>query len=424
MTRMIEHRTLRLPAGMRDFAPAAAAARRRIAETLIGVFDRWGYARVMTPAFEYEDVLALGLGAAGRAAAVRFVEPSSGEVVALRPDITPQIARLIATQYREERGPIRLAYEGTVVRFDVRARSQREIIQAGVELAGVEEPLGDAEVVALGAEALAAIGLPEPTIDLAHLGLAREVLEALGVDDTLRGTIRERIAKRDSAGLSELLESARGDQAVVAFARLLPELSGSPQVLADARERAPTPAIREALDELHELVTELQRQGLRARLHVDLGEIRGSDYYTGVRFLGFVPGAPDAVLQGGRYDALIGRYGQARPAVGFAIDVEAAASALDVLHARPPGGDAGTRSGVLVVGPREAATVRAAALRAKGQRAAVGPAELTGDELEAYAARWGFAEVQTVAAQSDGAPAVASPQPASAAGRARGQGNS
>src|SRR5918911_1829702 len=131
---------LRLPTGMRDFAPAAAAARRRIAETLLRVFEGWGFARVITPAFEYEDVLALGLGSSGRDAAIRFVEPSSGQVVALRPDITPQIARLIATRFRDESGPLRLCYEGTVLRMDRRARTQRELIQAGVELAGVETP--------------------------------------------------------------------------------------------------------------------------------------------------------------------------------------------------------------------------------------------------------------------------------------------
>src|SRR3954452_5382932 len=95
---------LRLPAGSVVFAPGAAAPRRRIAETLLRVFERWGYARVITPAFEYEDVLALGLGSAGRAAATRFVEPSSGQVVALRPDITPQIAPLISTRSRDEDG--------------------------------------------------------------------------------------------------------------------------------------------------------------------------------------------------------------------------------------------------------------------------------------------------------------------------------
>ena len=159
---MSEGPTLRLPTGMRDFAPAAAASRRRIAETLLGVFERWGFARVITPAFEYEDVLTLGLGDAGRAAAIRFVEPSSGQVVALRPDITPQIARLIATRFREETGAIRLCYEGTVVRLERGARGQRELIQAGVEMAGVAGPHGDAEIIALGAAALQAAGLGRP----------------------------------------------------------------------------------------------------------------------------------------------------------------------------------------------------------------------------------------------------------------------
>src|SRR5258706_12868697 len=226
-----------LPTGMRDFAPRAAAARRKIAEALRGVFERWGCVRVITPAFEYEEVIALGLGGAARAAAIRFVEPSSGQVVALRPDITPQIARLIATRFRDETGPVRLSYEGTVVRLERAGRGQRELIQAGVELAGVESPSGDAEVIALGVAALRAAGLPRPTIDLAHLGLAREVMEALALPEASVDEARRRIAKRDASGLAEILRDARGSAAAVRFAALLPELAGPPSVLATALKR-------------------------------------------------------------------------------------------------------------------------------------------------------------------------------------------
>ena len=73
---------------MRDFLPCAAARRRSLAENVLEVFEAWGYARIMTPVFECADVLERGLGAGARAAAIRFVEPGSGEVVALRPDIT------------------------------------------------------------------------------------------------------------------------------------------------------------------------------------------------------------------------------------------------------------------------------------------------------------------------------------------------
>jgi ATP phosphoribosyltransferase regulatory subunit len=387
---------------MRDFVPEAAAARRRIAESLLGVFDRWGFARVITPAFEYEDVLALGLGSAGRAAAIRFVEPSSGQVVALPPDITPQIARLIATRYRDEPGPLRLAYEGTVVRLDQRARSQREVIQAGVELAGVTGPRGDAEIVALGAAALEAVGFADGTpvtMDLGHLGLALEVLAGLGLDDEGRESARARIAKRDRAGLAEVLRGARGARAVIEFAALLPELCGPADVVAIARKRSPArPAgIRRALDQLRALLDELQRQRLPARLHVDLCEVRGFDYYTGMRVQGYVPGWPEPLLQGGRYDSLLARYGRSSPAVGFAIDVEATAGALELRPAAAGSAGNGARDGgVLVSGPVDAARAAVAELRRAGRRAAVELGGLAGEELRAYAQRWRFAEVRNL----------------------------
>jgi ATP phosphoribosyltransferase regulatory subunit len=310
--------TLRLPAGMRDYAPEAAAARRRIVDALLGVFDRRGFARVITPAFEYEDVLALGLGDAARAATVRFVEPSSGQVVALRPDITPQIARLIATRFRNHEGPVRLCYEGTVVRLERAGRGQRELIQAGVELAGLPGPHGDAEMIALAVEALAAVGLVHPTIDLGHLGLAREVLSALELPAPALTAARRAIAKRDPGGLDEALRAARGSKPAVAFARLLPELSGGPAVLETAAKN------------LGAIVAAVRARDVDARLHVDLGEVRGFDYYTGVRFQAFVPGAPDAVVMGGRYDDLLGRYGRPSPAVGFAVDVDAVVGTLEL----------------------------------------------------------------------------------------------
>lgn len=398
---------LALPAGMRDFAPEAAAARRRIAERCLTVFDRWGFARVITPVFEYEDVLALGLGRAGRDAAIRFVEPSSGKVVALPPDITPQIARLIATRFHDEDGPIRLAYEGTVVRLDQRARSQREIIQAGVEMAGVPGPRGDGEIIALGTAALKSIGFPEITIDLGHLGLTREVLAALELDEAGRERVRERIAKRDRAGLAEALRGAGGPRAVVEFARRLPELGGSPEVMAAALKLAPArPAgIRAALRELAAVLKELERHEIPARLHVDLAEVRGWDYYTGMRVQGYVPGAAEAILQGGRYDSLLARYGRPAPAVGFAIDVEATAGALELLPgagaapAEPNGGS----GGILFVGPQDEAFAAAQAARRDGRRAAVVDGDLRGPALAAYARRWLFTEIRQIAGSGQNA---------------------
>src|SRR5688572_8471487 len=118
---------IRLPAGVRDFLPRAAARRRAIAEGLLAAFEAWGYARIITPVFEHADVLERGLGAGARATVIRFVEPGSGEVVALRPDITPQIARIAATRMRDLDGPLRLCYEGAVTRL---AGPQRSVENA------------------------------------------------------------------------------------------------------------------------------------------------------------------------------------------------------------------------------------------------------------------------------------------------------
>jgi ATP phosphoribosyltransferase regulatory subunit len=224
---------------------------------------------------------------------------------------------------------VRLCYEGTVVRLERATHGQRELIQVGVELAGMAGPEGDAEMIALAAEALAAVGLPRPTIDLGHLGLARAVLASLALPDAALAEARRAIAKRDGAVLAGVLEAARGPKPVIAFARLLPELSGGPEILATAVKRAPGAEIKRALSDLAGIISAVEKRKVAARLHVDLGEVRGFDYYTGVRFQAFVPGAPDAVLRGGRYDDLLERYGRPSPAVGFAVDVDAVAGALE-----------------------------------------------------------------------------------------------
>ncbi|HET9991954.1 MAG TPA: ATP phosphoribosyltransferase regulatory subunit, partial [Kofleriaceae bacterium] len=161
---------IRLPSGVRDFLPRAAARRRDLAEKVMGVFEAWGYARVITPMFECADVLERGMGAGAKAAAIRFVEPGTGEIVALRPDITPQIARVVATRLADVPGPIRLCYEGAVTRL-AGDHGQREILQAGIELVDASDA-GDAEVLAVATAVLERLQL-DAHLDLGHVAPAR-----------------------------------------------------------------------------------------------------------------------------------------------------------------------------------------------------------------------------------------------------------
>ncbi|MEZ4360657.1 MAG: ATP phosphoribosyltransferase regulatory subunit [Kofleriaceae bacterium] len=368
----MEPSALRLPPGVRDFLPRAAARRRELAERLLTVFEAWGYARIITPAYECADVLERGLGADARAAAIRFVEPASGEVVALRPDITPQIARVVASRMPELPGPVRLCYEGAVTRL-VAGVGQREILQAGIELVDLAEPYGDAEVIAVVAASLAAVGLPERHLDLGHVAPVEAVLAAAPAED-VRHELRTALGRKDRRGVAR--HAAALPPAERALADALVDLWGpAGEVLARAK-RLPWPApARRALDDLERVIATYRAiAGDDAlgddALGVDLGDLRGFGYYTGMRLAGYVGGAPEAVILGGRYDSLLARYGRAATATGFSIDIEAVALAQRAL------GVPVARRGIAValLGAPDATAALARALRAAGARVSTAPA--------------------------------------------------
>jgi ATP phosphoribosyltransferase regulatory subunit len=348
--------TIRLPSGVRDFLPRAAARRRALAERVLDVFEAWGYARVITPVFEVSDVLERGLGAAARAQAIRFVEPGTGQVVALRPDITPQIARIVATRLTDVPGPYRLCYEGTVTRL-AGEFGQREILQAGIELVDPDRALAGAslegEVLAVAWAALSALELPEKRLYVGHVAPARHVLDA-APDDDARERLVAAIARKDRAGVRA---AARALPAAIApLAEALVALWGpARETLARFCELAWPDAVRAPIGELARTI-----ETSALPVDVDLGDLRGFDYYTGMKLAAYAGGAPEAVLRGGRYDELLGKYGRPAHAAGFAIDLEAIAQAqrsAGIAAPRP-------RAGVAVDSAALAHSLRAAGVRA------------------------------------------------------------
>ncbi len=373
---------LRLPSGVRDYLPRAAARRRTLAARALEVFEAWGYAQIITPMFEHADVLERGLGAGARAAAIRFVEPGTGEVVALRPDITPQIARVVATRLSDVPGPIRLAYEGEVTRLY--GGGQREILQAGIELVDAPEPDGDAEVLAVAAAVLARLELPEVRLDIGHVAPAAFVL-GMAPDDGARQMIAGALGRKDRGGLRRAARVL--PEGIAPLAEALATLWGpAASVLARAGELPWPEPVRDALVRLERVIAGFAQLGEPPLppLTIDLGDLRGFDYYTGVRFAAYTAGAPDAVLRGGRYDELIGKYGRPAQATGFAIDLEAVAQAHPEDPPRRPGIAVQDRAlarelrrhGVRAVYQWGALADWAAWLRGTGLDAALGGAEL------------------------------------------------
>src|SRR5215468_4102281 len=182
MPRKAQH--TQLPKGAKIYLPDEAAQKRRVEAELWNVFRKWGYREIVTSAYEYFDVLAQGTDQELQERMFKMVDRESGRLLALRADITPQVARIVATRMRDEPKPLRLAYVSNVFRYDEpHVGRYREFYQAGVELVGLPNPEGDAEMIAMTVEGLQALGLTAFQIDVGQADFFRGILEDLSADE-------------------------------------------------------------------------------------------------------------------------------------------------------------------------------------------------------------------------------------------------
>jgi ATP phosphoribosyltransferase regulatory subunit len=322
-----------LPIGARDLLPSAARRRRALTNSLLAGFERWGYREVVPPLIEYFEVLGRGLGADDRERCVRFIEAGTGGLVALRSDVTPQIARVVAQRVGGAvavSDGMRLCYAATLVRLPSGRDDRSELHQVGVEYLGDASETADAELIGLADAALVALGSTAHRFDLSHAAVVRDALAFLGLSSAIEHELRDHLARKDLDGLTRVLERAGVDRAsTLAFASLANSY-GPPALLGPARERLRSIGASEAVERLGEVVAAIEREhpSCAARLLVDLGEVRGFDYYTGLRLRVWAPGVGVPIVRGGRYDDLVSRYGAELPAVGLAFDLDALEDAL------------------------------------------------------------------------------------------------
>jgi ATP phosphoribosyltransferase regulatory subunit len=311
-----------LPRGARNYLPDEASRKRHVETELLGIFGRWGYREIVTPSFEFFDVLSLGTDVGLQEHMFKFVDRETGRLLALRADITPQIARVMATRLRDEPRPVRLAYAASVFRDDSSpmARS-REVHQAGVELLGLEKPEAEVEIIAMTIEGLRALGLHRFQIDLGHPDFVRGLAEESGADADQQRELRRALSRKDSATLARLVDALAPPAPVRAALLALPALVGHEEALDRAAALACGARSSGAVQNLSEVYRLLAIYGLADAVLFDLGEVRGFDYYSGLHFEAYVAGFGTSVAGGGRYDQMLGRFGLPCAAVGFAFDV-------------------------------------------------------------------------------------------------------
>jgi ATP phosphoribosyltransferase regulatory subunit len=310
-----------IPPGTRDVLPEEMRELRRLEDSLRDVFERYGYGEVATPAIEYHDVLARG-DDRGAPAAYRFFD-ESGELLALRADMTVPIARLVASRFSSDEPPFRLAYLGSAYRAVRPQQGQaREFRQAGVELIGAEAPSGTAEVIEVLAAALDAAGLGRAVIGLGDADLYRQLLDELRIAGDSRQAILDRLATHDLVGLEAAVDDVDElDGAARETLLRLPGLRGDRSVLDRAHELGGE-AVERATARLQATFDALGARGVAERVQLELGLLRDLGYYTGAIVEVYDPALGHVLGGGGRYDELVGRFGRALPAAGFALYTE------------------------------------------------------------------------------------------------------
>ncbi len=319
-----------LPKGVADFLPEKAAKIGYIEEKIRKVFELWGFRRIITPILEFEEVLSLGMGEELKGKAFRFDDRQSGKLLVIPPDITPQVARIVATRMGGFPLPHRLYYNGRVLRHAaIQSGRSREIFQSGVELIGLDSPEADAEMIAMAVEVMKGLGFDDFKIDIGQVEYFRGIMEASGIDLQYHELLRDAIGKKDSSAVCEILGKAgvadKTSEELAAMTRLF----GGREILDDAANVISNDRSKKALENIAQVLDILDIYGVSDYLTIDLGEIRGLDYYTGITFEGFVGGLGEEVCGGGRYDNLTAKYGYSSPATGFAFNIFALLTALE-----------------------------------------------------------------------------------------------
>jgi ATP phosphoribosyltransferase regulatory subunit len=302
-----------------------------------------------------------------------------GNTRALRADLTVPVARIVGTRLFEHPLPLRLFYVERVFRHIVpQAGQRREFTQAGVELIGADTPQADAEVVALAAGALSAVGIHDFCLTVGQLGFFRALTNALYLTQSEIARLERVIDRRNDGHLCAVLDEMELPESIYTLLRALPTLSGGREVIDRARQLLPVDDAHAELDRLQAVYDALVAYGLRERIVIDLGEVRGMEYYTGLVFQGYAAGVGTALCSGGRYNDLIGHFGPDLPAVGFGFDVDLARPAAQPEPDSPPE--------IIVQGCMHTQCLAAVQrMRESGVRVTVDALERDGKSLSAYA---------------------------------------
>lgn len=322
-----------LPENIQDMLPDEAWRIEGIRRDVLELLRRSGYQLVSPPLLEYAESLLINDSADMDLRSFKLVDQLSGRTLALRADITPQVARIDAHLLNRQ-GVVRLCYAGSVLHTQPAGLMRtRQPLQVGAELYGHAGLESDLEIQRLMLQTLALIGIDGVHLDLGHVGVFSALARRAAVSHELEADLFSALQRKDVPVLRELIQGLSPEDQAAFLA--LPQLYGGVEVIARARKiLPPSPEVTAALDELEQSAAHLK--GIACNIGIDLAELRGYHYHSGMVFAAYHAGSHDAIALGGRYDNVGKTFGRARPATGFSMDLRQLYGLL-AKHPQPQG---------------------------------------------------------------------------------------
>lgn len=315
------------PQGVRDELFREYEEKQNMLKGISGIFKSFGYREVATPTIEYYEVFSSIKSSIIKNEIFKLID-KSGELLALRPDATIPIARIVANNYKSSKKNYKLFYNTQV--FKMSNEKKREVTQTGVEYFGNINPEADAEVISIAIKTLIENGA-EFHIEIGNAGYYKGLLEEVQLSDVLESKLKELVESKNFAEIKKFVESLDISEEHREILAKIPDLYGDfTQTLEEAEEYCLNDNMRNAVEDLKEIYDVLADYGYEDHISLDLGLINDLDYYTGMVFKGYVKGYGETVLSGGRYDTLTKYYGQYIPATGFGLNVDDLINAITV----------------------------------------------------------------------------------------------
>ena len=312
-----------LPDGINEALPDEAETMEALRRHLIDTYQSWGYRLVIPPLVEYMDSLRTGVGSILDLQTFKVTDQLTGRQLGIRADITPQVARIDAHGLKSDH-PNRLCYIGQVLRTKSQHfEGSRSPLQVGAELFGSMGIESDCELISLMLETLNISGIKNIVLDIGHVDIFRGLSSQAELSEREEKQFFDMLERKSIPEIDAWIQSCNLSKPIGDMLAVLPRLSGSVEILDQAKQALSNAGreVQQALDYLTGLTNRLAQNWPDITIHIDLSELRGYSYHTGIVYAAYVPSSGREIARGGRYDDIGKHFGNARPATGFSTNL-------------------------------------------------------------------------------------------------------